>query len=151
MSRLPSYLLALLLFPMSAVHAGSVTFDVAKTSSCGCCRAWVEHIRAAGYEVKTSDMDMASLTQHKRQAGIKPQYASCHTAMVEGYVIEGHVPVADIERLLKERPKAIGLAAPGMPEGSPGMEMGTYREAHDVVLVKLDGTSEVWTHYPEKQ
>ncbi len=151
MFRLFAYTLGMLLLTASAAHAGSMSFDVAKTSSCGCCRAWVEHIRAAGHEVKTSDMDMASLTQLKLKMGIKPQYASCHTATVAGYVIEGHVPVADIERLLKERPKAIGLAAPGMPAGSPGMEMGTYREAYDVILVKLDGTSEVWTHYPEKQ
>jgi hypothetical protein len=151
MFRLFAYPLAILLLTASAAHAGSLTFDVAKSATCGCCSAWVEHIRAAGHEVKTSDMDTESLTQHKLKVGIEPQYASCHTATVAGYVIEGHVPVTDIERLLKERPKAIGLAAPGMPGGSPGMEMGTYREAHDVVLVKLDGTNEVWTHYPEKQ
>ncbi len=151
MFRLFVYPLAILLLTASAAHAGNLTFDVAKSATCGCCSAWIEHIRAAGHEVKTSDMDADSLTQHKLKLGINPQYASCHTATVEGYVIEGHVPVADIERLLKERPKAIGLSAPGMPGGSPGMEMGTYREAHDVVLVKLDGTSEVWTHYPEKQ
>jgi hypothetical protein len=131
--------------------AGALSFEVAKTASCGCCKAWVEHIRAAGHEVETSDMDMGSLAQHKIKLGIKPQHASCHTATVDGYVIEGHVPVADIERLLKLRPPAIGLSAPGMPAGSPGMEMGTYREAHDVVLVKLDGSSEVWSHYEEKQ
>ncbi len=151
MPRLLAYPLAILLLTASAAHAGKLGFDVAKTASCGCCMAWVEHIRAAGHEVNTSDMDMGSLSQHKLKLGINPRYASCHTATVEGYVIEGHVPVTDIERLLRERPKAIGLAAPGMPEGSPGMEMGSYREAHDVVLVKLDGTSEVWTHYPEKQ
>ncbi|MEO1159466.1 MAG: DUF411 domain-containing protein [Pseudomonadota bacterium] len=131
--------------------AGTLSFDVAKTASCGCCKAWVEHIRAAGHKVETSDMDMGSLAQLKIRLGIKPQHASCHTATVDGYVIEGHVPVADIERLLEQRPKAIGLSAPGMPAGSPGMEMGTYREAYDVVLVKLDGTSEVWSHYEEKQ
>jgi hypothetical protein len=151
MFRLLAYPLVMLLLTASAVHAASMSFDVAKTAECGCCKGWVEHIRAAGHEVKTSDMEMESLTQHKLKLGIKPQHASCHTATVDGYVIEGHVPVADIERLLKERPEAIGLAAPGMPAGSPGMEMGTYREAHDVVLVKLDGTSEVWTSYPEKQ
>jgi hypothetical protein len=142
---------AAILLASPAALADKVSFDVAKTATCGCCKAWVDHIRAAGYEVKTSDMDMGSLTQHKLKHGIKPEYASCHTATVEGYVIEGHVPVADIERLLKERPQAIGLAAPGMPAGSPGMEMGTYREAHDIVLVKLDGTSEVWSHYSRKQ
>ena len=130
--------------------ADTLSFKVAKTESCGCCQAWVEHIRAAGHTVETSDMSFDSLEQHKTKLGIKPQHASCHTATVDGYVIEGHVPVADIERLLKQRPPAIGLSAPGMPAGSPGMEMGTYREAYDVVLVKLDGTSEVWSHYEEK-
>lgn len=146
-------LLALAVLATGATSAlsGTLAFDVAKTASCGCCKAWVEHVRAAGHEVKTSDMDMGSLAQHKIALGITPQYASCHTATVDGYVIEGHVPVADIERLLKLRPPAIGLSAPGMPAGSPGMEMGTYREAHDVVLVKLDGTSEVWSHYEERQ
>jgi len=151
MSRHLAIALAALLATSSAALAERAVFDVAKTASCGCCKAWVEHIRAAGYDVKTSDMDMGSLTQLKLKNGIRPQYASCHTATVEGYVIEGHVPVADIERLLKQRPQAIGLAASGMPAGSPGMEMGTYREAHDIFLVKLDGTSEVWTHYPETQ
>lgn len=147
--RLPFAIAAILLATQPAL-AEKPTFDVRKTATCGCCSAWVDHIRSAGYEVKTSDMDMGSLTQHKLQSGIKPEHASCHTATVEGYVIEGHVPVADIERLLQQRPKAIGLAAPGMPSGSPGMEMGSYREAHDILLVKLDGSSEVWTHYPEK-
>ena len=131
--------------------ADTLEFEVAKTASCGCCNAWIEHIRAAGHDVRTSNMDMGSLTQLKLKLGIRPQHASCHTATVEGYVIEGHVPVADIERLLEERPPAIGLSAPGMPMGSPGMEVGTYREAYDVVLVKPDGTSEVWSHYEEKQ
>lgn len=135
----------------SPALADTLSFQVAKTASCGCCNAWVEHIRAAGHEVETSDMGMGSLAQHKIELGIKPQHAACHTATVNGYVIEGHVPVADIERLLKLRPQAIGLSAPGMPSGSPGMEMGSYREAYDVVLVKLDGTSEVWSHYEEKQ
>lgn len=143
--------LATLAVGASSALAGTLSFEVAKTASCGCCKGWVEHIRAAGHEVETSDMDIDSLEQHKIKLGIKPQHASCHTATVDGYVIEGHVPVADIERLLKQRPEAIGLSAPGMPAGSPGMEMGTYREAHDVVLVKLDGTSEVWSHYEEKQ
>ncbi len=143
--------LATLAIASPTALAGSLNFDVAKTASCGCCEAWIEHIRAAGHQVETSNMDMGSLAQHKTKLGIQPQYASCHTATVDGYVIEGHVPVADIERLLKLRPKAIGLSAPGMPAGSPGMEMGTYREAFDVVLVKQDGSSEVWTRYEEKQ
>ena len=127
--------------------AGSPVFQVSKTPSCGCCLAWVDHIRAAGYEVRTSDMDMGTLTQKKTQLGITPQYASCHTATIDGYVIEGHVPVEDIERLLKQRPEAIGLSAPGMPVGSPGMEMGSERDAYDVVLILKDGSSKLWSSY----
>lgn len=145
------FVLAMLAIGASPALSQTLSFEVAKTESCGCCQGWVEHIRAAGHQVETSDMDFDSLAKHKTNLGIKPQHASCHTATVDGYVIEGHVPVADIERLLKLRPQAIGLSAPGMPAGSPGMEMGTYREAYDVVLVKLDGTSEVWSHYEEKQ
>lgn len=151
MKRRTFLALATLAIASPTALAGSLSFDVAKTASCGCCKAWIEHIRAAGHKVETSDMDMGSLAQHKIKLGIQPQHASCHTATVDGYVIEGHVPVVDIERLLKLRPKAIGLSAPGMPVGSPGMEMGTYREAFDVVLVRQDGSSEVWSRYEEQQ
>ncbi len=151
MKRRTFLALATLAIASPTALAGSLSFDVAKTASCGCCKAWIEHIRAAGHKVETSDMDMGSLAQHKIKLGIRPQYASCHTATVDGYVIEGHVPLADIERLLEQRPNAIGLSAPGMPVGSPGMEMGTYREAFDVVLVKQDGSSEVWSRYEEQQ
>lgn len=135
-----------------AALAGQLSFDVKKTASCGCCQHWIDYIKAAGHTVETSNMDMGSLTQHKMKNGITPQYASCHTATVEGYVVEGHVPVEDIVRLLAEKPDAVGLSAPGMPAGSPGMEMGgTYREAYDVVLVLKDGTSKVWSSYEARQ
>ena len=140
--------LAVFIAMTPAALASELSFDVKKTASCGCCQHWIDYIKAAGHKVEASNMDMGSLTQHKMKLGITPQYASCHTATVEGYVIEGHVPVEDIVRLLEERPDAMGLSAPGMPAGSPGMEMGgTYRDAYDVVLVLKDGTSKVWTSY----
>jgi hypothetical protein len=140
--------LALALAVSPAAFASQLSFDVRKTASCGCCQHWIDYIEAAGHKVEASNMDMGSLTRHKMKLGMQPQYASCHTATVEGYVIEGHVPVEDIVRLLDEKPDAIGLSAPGMPVGSPGMDGGkTYREAYDVVLVMKDGTSKVWTSY----
>ena len=151
MNRFTFTFAALIAFSPAA-FADALSFDVKKSASCGCCQHWIDYIKAAGHKVEQSNLDMGSLSQHKTKLGITPQYASCHTATVEGYVIEGHVPVEDIVRLLEEKPDAIGLSAPGMPAGSPGMEMGsTYREAYDVVLVMKDGTSKVWTSYEERK
>lgn len=106
---------------------------VYKTPTCGCCGDWIDHLEAAGFEVKARDLP--DLTELKANNGVPRALASCHTAMVEGYVIEGHVPAADINRLLESRPKVAGLAVPGMPLGSPGMEHPDPRrhEAYDVV------------------
>ncbi|WP_192036108.1 DUF411 domain-containing protein [Halomonas sp. YLGW01] len=96
--------------------------DIHKDPACGCCTAWAEHLEAAGFEVRQHETrDMREL---KAAHGVSPRLASCHTAVVDGYVIEGHVPAADIRRLLDERPELQGLAVPGMPHGSPGMETG---------------------------
>lgn len=113
------------------------TVTVYKSATCHCCSKWVEHLRQAGFPVKTQDT--ASLADLKRNAGVPEGFGSCHTAFVEGYVIEGHVPVADIQRLLRERPKATGIAAPGMPIGSPGMEVGERRDPYDVMLFGPQG------------
>jgi hypothetical protein len=95
---------------------------VYKSPTCGCCGKWVAHLREAGFEVKAIDTkDMGII---KSMAGIRPQLASCHTARVGNYVIEGHVPAEDIKRLLAEHPAVRGLSAPGMPQSSPGMDMG---------------------------
>jgi hypothetical protein len=104
-----------------------------RQSGCGCCGKWAEHLKAAGHTVTIVEGEDMSLI--KSQAGVPEALQACHTAMVDGYVIEGHVPVADIDRLLEERPKAKGLAVAGMPTGSPGMEAedGT-KEAYDVML-----------------
>ena len=127
--------------------AEALEFQVAKTQSCGCCIAWVKELEAAGHEVESRNLPMATLIEYKVENGIGPDMTSCHTAKVAGYTIEGHVPVEDIERLLSEKPDAVGLAVPGMPLGSPGMEYGNSREAYDVFLVNADGTSEVFTSY----
>jgi hypothetical protein len=106
---------------------------VSKDPNCGCCSGWVEHIRAAGFQVR--EHNTADLPSVKRRLGVPDDIASCHTAEVAGYVIEGHVPASAIKRLLTERPTATGLAVPGMPTGSPGMEVpGSPNEAYDVVL-----------------
>ena len=111
---------------------------VYKTATCGCCAKWVDMAKAAGFRVKV--VEVPSTAAARSSAGIKEKYASCHTAIIDGYAIEGHVPIADIQRLLKEKPKAKGLAVPGMPMGSPGME-GPYKEAYSVLLITADGSS----------
>lgn len=102
-----------------------------KDPNCGCCTGWVEHLRQSGFAVAV--VEQADLTSIKAEAGIPAELASCHTARIDGYVLEGHVPAAAIRRLIKERPEAIGLAVPGMPIGSPGMEGGSP-EVYAVIL-----------------
>ena len=96
---------------------------VYKSPACGCCSSWIAHLKAAGFEVQTHERD--DMDRIKHRLGVPTRLRSCHTAKVGGYVIEGHVPAADIRRLLEARPEVAGLAVPGMPVGSPGMEGGT--------------------------
>jgi hypothetical protein len=130
-----------------AFAAAAPRLDVAKSPTCGCCDAWVDHTRAAGFDAAVADMADETLYALKARAGLRPEHWSCHTAMVEGYVIEGHVPAADVRRLLAERPAALGLAVPGMPVGSPGMEMGGRVDPHDVLLVGRDGATAVFASH----
>ncbi len=134
-------LLATLPFAIAGGAAGAdlPVLAVAKSPSCGCCSAWVEHMRAAGFRVETQDVTDETLATLKRRLGLAPDQMSCHTARVDGYVIEGHVPAEDVHRLLAERPEARGLAVPGMPAGSPGMEMGDMRDAYDTLLIGRTG------------
>lgn len=128
--------------------AARTRVTVWKTPNCGCCKDWVKHLETNGFDVVTHDVKE---TASKRQAlGLAEKYGSCHTATVNGYVLEGHVPARDIQRLLRDKPSAIGLAVPGMPVGSPGMEMGTGADAFDVVLVLKDGSSRVFQSYAAK-
>ncbi len=119
---------------------------VYRSASCGCCTSWGSHIASAGFRIDdhvTEDMDVV-----KKALGVSPQQASCHTAVVEGYVIEGHVPASAIQRLLKERPNIRGLAVPGMPMGSPGMEVaGVEAERFEVLAIAHDGTTSVFARY----
>ena len=129
---------------LSVSLLGAADMTVYKTPTCGCCAKWVEHVRAAGIKVKV--VEVPSTAAARSSAGIKEKYGSCHTGMINGYAIEGHVPVADIHRLLKEKPKAKGLAVPGMPMGSPGME-GPYKDAYSVLLITEEGST-VFQKYP---
>jgi hypothetical protein len=118
-----------------------------KSATCQCCGNWVKHLEANGFAVTVNGATPSSLAALKRQAGIPDKLASCHTAKIDGYVIEGHVPAPDIKRLVAERPDAVGLTVPGMPVGSPGMEQGAEFEPYDVLLVKKDGTTEVFARH----
>lgn len=114
--------------------AGAAAQDILvhKSPWCGCCAAWVEHLEENGFDVTVREHE--NMTPIKVEAGVPDELYSCHTAHIEGYVIEGHVPAADIARLLAERPDAQGLAVPGMPAGSPGMEVPGFSQPYDVIL-----------------
>ncbi|MBC8519966.1 MAG: DUF411 domain-containing protein [Gammaproteobacteria bacterium] len=111
--------------------------EVYKSPTCGCCKDWVTHMRENGFEVNVHNTnDVAPI---KKEAGVPQRLSSCHTAMVDGYVIEGHVPADDVKRMLTERPAILGISAPGMPVGSPGMEMGDRKDPYSVVTFDNDG------------
>ena len=119
---------------------------VHKHESCGCCGLWIEHVQAAGFKVEVRNV--SDLPAIKTRLGVPDEMASCHTAEVAGYFIEGHVPAADVKRLLAEKPDARGLALPGMPLGSPGMEHPTGRsQAYTVALVSRDGSTMEYSHH----
>ena len=119
---------------------------VYKNESCGCCKLWVRHLQDAGFTVEVHDIDNMGPT--KERVGIPVAMGSCHTAEVGGYFVEGHVPAEDIKRLLREHPEAKGLTVPGMPAGSPGMEVPSGQtQPYDVFLVAKDGTTSVYAHH----
>ena len=120
---------------------------VMKDPNCGCCSAWIEILEADGFAVAIEPSAGDLLKRYKSENGIPQEMASCHTGRVDGYMIEGHVPPADIRRLMAERPDAIGLAVPGMPYGSPGMGPESDREAYEVFIVRRDGSTEVYASY----
>jgi len=120
---------------------------VLKDPNCGCCSAWIEILENDGFAVTTEPRAGNLLMRYKLDNGIPQDMASCHTARVEDYMIEGHVPAADIRRLLDQRPDAVGLAVPGMPQGSPGMGPESEREAYQVFLIRRDGSTEVYASY----
>jgi hypothetical protein len=121
--------------------------DVYKSPTCGCCSAWVDHLKAAGFPVKVTDV--GDTTAARKRYGLPDRFGSCHTAIVAGYVVEGHVPAAEIKRLLAMKPAAIGIAVPAMPVGSPGMEVGDRQDPYDVFLIDKNGRGTVFAHYPK--
>jgi len=130
----------LTLFSLGAVvnlpASAADTVDVYKSPYCGCCEKWVEHLRQAGFAVRTHDVN--DVPAARQRLGMPERLGSCHTAKVAGYVVEGHVPAADIQRLLKEKPQAVGLAVPSMPPGSPGME-SPKPVPYNTLLVRTGG------------
>jgi hypothetical protein len=131
--------LALLVSAQSAVAA---TLLVTKTAFCGCCKAWVERMKAAGFTVVVKDVD--NVTPTARKLGVPDDLRSCHTSQIGGYAIEGHVPAEDIKRLLAEHPKAAGLAVPGMVMGTEGMEHGDHSMPYEVILFDRAGKTRVF-------
>ncbi len=127
-----------------AGQASSQQVTVYKSPTCGCCGEWVTHLRSAGFDVETENVQ--NLVAVKLEHGISAGLGSCHTALIEGYVIEGHVPAEDIQRLLEERPDIAGLSVPGMPVGSPGME-GPNPVPYDVLAFDSQGNVEVFASH----
>jgi hypothetical protein len=128
----------------TAALAEGPKVTVYKSPTCGCCTKWISHLEENAFEVEAVDLN--DLRAIKSMSGIAPEQASCHTAQVDGYVIEGHVPADDIRRLLAERPDARGLAVPGMPMGSPGME-APNPEHYQVLLIGQDGSATVFAEH----
>lgn len=125
------------------------TLTVYASPQCGCCEDWVEHMEDNGFTTETRKVD--TINDIKQEAGLPRELASCHTAFIDDYLIEGHVPADEVKRLLKEQPDAAGLSVPRMPIGSPGMEMeGRGRDAFDVILFRGDGSRSVYESYPEQ-
>lgn len=118
---------------------------VYKNPDCGCCGEWVRHLEAAGFAVQVTEV--LDTAQTRKKLGMPDKFGSCHSATADGYLLEGHVPAAEIKRLLASRPKALGLAVPGMPAGSPGMEAGSRKDPFQVLLVDRSGGSSVFAQY----
>jgi hypothetical protein len=117
---------------------------VYKSPTCGCCQNWVEHMKSKGFVVDAHDVDERQLPGIKDSAGIPAKLRSCHIALADGYAFEGHVPADLVEKVLSTKPKLIGLAVPGMPLGSPGMEVGARKDRYDVVAFGRDGRTWVF-------
>lgn len=143
--------LGLLVVVLLAACSGSATqaqpvVTVYKSPTCGCCGNWVQHMRSNGFKVEVHDVE--DIMSVKRQYGVPGELSSCHTAIVDGYVVEGHVPAADVQRLLQERPQVVGIAVPGMPVGAPGMEVpGATPQSYNVIAFDRNGHTSVFASY----
>jgi hypothetical protein len=138
-------------FTLAASPAAAAAVGVWKDPECGCCKDWVSHMEAAGFKVKVNDVGNNAV---RSRLGIDKKLGSCHTAVVGGYALEGHVPAREVKRLLAEKPAALGLAVLGMPVGSPGMDGAAYggrKDSFDVLLLAKDGTSKVFQRYEGKK
>ncbi|MEJ5989079.1 DUF411 domain-containing protein [Ramlibacter sp. PS3R-8] len=136
---------------LAASPAKALQVEVWKDPECGCCKDWVAHLEANGFKVKVNDTGNNAV---RVRLGIDKKHGSCHTAIVGGYALEGHVPAREVKRLLSERPAAVGLAVPGMPVGSPGMDGAVYggrKDSFDVLLLAKDGTSKIYQRYEGKK
>ena len=137
---------------LPAIASNATAVEVWKDPSCGCCQDWIDHMQANGFAVTTHESGNAAV---RARLGLPQRLGSCHTALVGGYLLEGHVPAADVRKLLKEKPRALGLAVPGMPVGSPGMDGPAYngrKDPYDVLLVtrnlmNSDVSTRVFTSY----
>ncbi len=150
-----SFLLGLLftgLTPLTTMAANKpIPMTVWKDPNCGCCADWVRILESNGFAVTVVDSGNQAM---RAQLGVPAQFGSCHTALVAGYVVEGHVPAADIQRLIKDKPEALGLTVPGMPIGSPGMdgpEYGSRKDAYNVLLMQRDGQAQVFASYGSRR
>jgi hypothetical protein len=145
-----TFLRTLLVVPAAfatRLHAAATHVQVYKTATCGCCGQWVAHMKLNGFDVQFENVP--DTAPYRKKYGVPDAMQSCHTAIVDGYAIEGHVPAADIQRLLKDKPKAAGLAVPGMVMGSPGME-GSSAQAYSVMMFTADGKTSIYAKYPAK-
>ncbi len=132
---------------VSIAQMGKPMVEVWKSPTCGCCNDWIKHLEANGFQVKAYDKGNTAM---RRELGMPEKFGSCHTAKVNGYVIEGHVPAKEIHRLIREKPTALGLSVPEMPIGTPGMdgpEYGGQVDPYDVLLVQRNGTATVYQAY----
>jgi hypothetical protein len=136
--------------PLATTAAAPTPVEVWKDPSCGCCKDWVDHMQANGFQVTVHETGNNAV---RARLGLPQKLGSCHTALVGGYLVEGHVPASDVRALLRQKPKALGLAVPGMPVGSPGMDGAVYgerRDPYDVLLVAHDGSTRVFKSYHTK-
>lgn len=148
-SRSALIAVALLAVPLAATAQNlHPALHVVEGQGCECCVEWTNHLRQQGFEVTSEKRFGTLLMKRKIDRGVPVEHASCHTGEIDGYFLEGHVPVEDIRRLLQDRPDAAGLAVPGMPYGSPGMGPESEREAYDVLLIRKDGSTEIFSSYP---
>lgn len=131
------------------LSAAEPVMTVYKTKTCGCCAKWVEHLRTNGFTVEVKEVE--GTEEIRRQFGVPEKLASCHTGVIGGYAVEGHVPAVEVRRMLKEKPKAKGIAVPGMPMGSPGMEQGPRKDTYFVLLFDEKGESKEYRKYPLQQ